>query len=162
MSERAYWIDAMTEGDIEFVLAIESAVSAAQIREELARPWARMWVARAPGVQVIAFLLAWHVADEVHVLDVAVEQAQRRRGVGRALLDEAVALARDKKARHLLLEVRRSNVPAIELYRSRGFFAMNVRRSYYTDGEDAIEMVLLLDPETGAVVARDDEVRLEH
>jgi ribosomal-protein-alanine N-acetyltransferase len=57
--------------------------------------------------------------------------------------------------------VRRSNAAAIALYRSVGFFAMGVRAKYYPDDEDAVEMVLLLDPATGAVVAHDDEVRLD-
>jgi ribosomal-protein-alanine N-acetyltransferase len=38
---------------------------------------------------------------------------------------------------------------------------MGVRARYYADDEDAVEMVLMLDPETGAVLAHDDEVRLE-
>jgi ribosomal-protein-alanine N-acetyltransferase len=61
----------------------------------------------------------------------------------------------------VLLEVRRSNAAAIALYRRVGFFAMGVRSRYYPDDEDAVEMVLMIDPETGAVVAHDDEVRLE-
>jgi ribosomal-protein-alanine N-acetyltransferase len=63
--------------------------------------------------------------------------------------------------KHVLLEVRRSNGAAIALYRRVGFFAMGVRARYYPDDEDAVEMVLMLDPETGAVVAHGDEVRLD-
>ncbi|HEY2367691.1 MAG TPA: hypothetical protein VGH87_14945, partial [Polyangiaceae bacterium] len=74
-------IERMTEGDVSDVLAIENAsfrdsqprlsdagvangksrgrLDTAQLREELARPWARLWVAR--GTQhAVAFLLAWH------------------------------------------------------------------------------------------------------
>ena len=47
--------------------------------------------------------------------------------------------------RHVLLEVRRSNAPAIALYRALGFFAMGVRARYYPDDEDAVEMVLAFD-----------------
>ena len=56
--------------------------------------------------------------------------------------------------KHVLLEVRRSNAPAIALYRALGFFAMGVRARYYPDDEDAVEMVLALDLETGADRAR--------
>ena len=42
-----------------------------------------------------------------------------------------------------------------------GFFAMGVRARYYPDDEDAVEMVLMLDPDTGDIVAHDDEVRLD-
>ena len=43
-----------------------------------------------------------------------------------------------------LLEVSCANTPAIELYSSLGFFQMNLRRGYYANGEDAIEMALEL------------------
>ncbi len=178
----------MTEADVSDVLAIETAsfresrprlprstdavsdpkkmsaarggrLDAAQLREELARPWARLWVARGePSVRnAAAFLLAWHVADELHVLDVATHPELRRRGYGRALMQQSLAYARETAIRHLLLEVRRSNLPAIRLYRDCGFFAMGLRKKYYPDDEDAVEMVLVLD-ERGEVDHRRDEV----
>ncbi len=54
-------------------------------REELAKPWTRCWVAREEG-RALAFLLAWHVADELHVLNIATAPEARRRGVGTALM----------------------------------------------------------------------------
>jgi len=181
----------MTEADVADVLAIENAsfresrprlprtgdpsdpnklsasrggrLDAAQLREELARPWARLWVARGAaaggerGPHAVAFLLAWHVADELHILDVATHPELRRRGYGGALMQQSLAYARENKVKHLLLEVRKSNVPAIRLYRDCGFFAMGVRKRYYPDDEDAVEMVLVLD-ERGEVQRRPDEV----
>jgi ribosomal-protein-alanine N-acetyltransferase len=47
------------------------------------------------------------------------------------------------------------------LYRTIGFFATGVRTCYYADDEDAVEMVLTLDPETGEVLPHTDEVRLD-
>ncbi|HPB94278.1 MAG TPA: hypothetical protein PKW66_00100, partial [Polyangiaceae bacterium] len=61
----------------------------------------------------------------------------------------------------VLLEVRRSNLAALRLYRSFGFFLRGLRKEYYGDGEDAVEMGLVLDPKTGDIVASRDEVRLE-
>jgi ribosomal-protein-alanine N-acetyltransferase len=137
-------------------------LDASQIREELARPWARLWVARggeseAKSLPTVAFLLAWHVADELHVLDVATHPELRRRGYGRALMQQSLAYAREHAIKHLLLEVRRSNSPAIRLYRDCGFFAMGLRKKYYPDDEDAVEMALVLD-ERGEVDHRPDEV----
>lgn len=156
-------IDAMREGDVPAVAAIDgpTRMDEPQLRDELARPWARLWVVREEPEAVSAFLVSWHVADELHVLNVATRGDRRRRGMARALMNEVVAYARDKSVRHVLLEVRRSNRAAIALYRAVGFFAMGVRTRYYPDDEDAVEMVLLLDPATGAVVAHEDEVRLE-
>lgn len=130
---------------------------------EVERPWARVWTARPhAGGPVIGFLIAWHVADELHILSVAVTSEVRRRGIGRGLMNAALAYARSNATRLVLLEVRRSNRPAIKLYRSFSFSAMGVRPQYYADtGEDAVEMMLSLDPNTGALVASRDEVRID-
>lgn len=162
----------MTEHDVAAVVALQEAafpppqvaeggrVGEGQLREELARPWAHLWVSRA-GTLPKAFLLAWHVADELHVLNVATHPRERRRGHGRALLDHALAFARAHQVRLVLLEVRRSNRVAQALYRSAGFYAMGLRLRYYDGVEDAVEMALLLDPATGQTLPRSDEVRLD-
>ncbi len=158
-----FQIDPMRLGDVPTVASINltTPMDEGHLREELARPWARLWVARDEDGVPVAFLIAWHVADELHVLNVATRADQRRRGIARALLDRAVAYSRARAVKHVLLEVRRSNRAAIALYRAVGFFAMGVRARYYPDDEDAVEMVLMLDPETGSVVPHPDEVRLD-
>jgi ribosomal-protein-alanine N-acetyltransferase len=133
------------------------------VRDELARTWGRIWIARtAADALPVGFLVAWHVADELHVLNIATTPAMRRRGVARALMDEALAYAAREHIRLLLLEVRRSNVAAIKLYRGLGFSASGVRPNYYSNnGEDAVEMMLTLDTTTGAPLAGSDEVRVD-
>jgi ribosomal-protein-alanine N-acetyltransferase len=130
-----------------------------RLRDELARPWSRAWVVRE-SERVVAYCLSWHVVDELHILQVASAPDERRRGFGRALVNEALAYAAAERVRLVLLEVRRSNEAAIALYRRVGFAAVHVRRAYYTDGEDAVEMLAELDPATGARVSRADEVTL--
>jgi [ribosomal protein S18]-alanine N-acetyltransferase len=145
------------------VIAIAAACgSEIDLRAELARDWARIWVARQPpDTEPIGFLLAWLVADEVHVIHVATDPSFRRRGVASALLGELVALAKSRRARLVLLEVRRSNRAAIRLYRGHGFCAFGVRRGYYAEGsEDAIEMMLAIDPATGRALPGKDDIDL--
>lgn len=129
---------------------------------EEARPWALMWLARAEPDMAppIAFLLAWAVADELHLIHIATHPDDRRKGAARALMHTLVDHAVENRSRLVLLEVRRTNRPAIRLYRSFGFSAIGLRRRYYADGEDAIEMMLVLDPATGAVKPGRDEVEL--
>ena len=55
-----------------------------------------------------------------------------------------IAYAREHAAAKVLLEVRVSNVGALELYRGLGFEEIHRRKRYYDDGEDAIEMMLPL------------------
>jgi ribosomal-protein-alanine N-acetyltransferase len=74
------------------------------------------------------------------------------------LLRALVAHARSARQRLVLLEVRRSNQAAIALYESEGFRTTNVRRGYYADtAEDALEMRITLDPETGAILPESSE-----
>jgi ribosomal-protein-alanine N-acetyltransferase len=153
-------------GDLDVVEALARACfseSDFSVREELARPWSRVWSASlARDEDPAAFLVAWHVADELHVLNVATAPPLRRRGLARALMDEALAYAGSQSIRIVLLEVRRSNRAAIKLYRGLGFTALGVRPGYYSDNnEDAIEMILALDPESGRVLPGRDEIRID-
>jgi ribosomal-protein-alanine N-acetyltransferase len=134
---------------------LERAMSA--LRDELGRPWARVRVA-CVGERVIGMAVVWVVSDTVDILDLASHPDHRRQGVGRALLEDAIALAREHGACSIMLEVRRTNVAAIALYRQAGFAAIGVRKRYYRDDEDAVQMALVLDARTGDVVRRPDEV----
>lgn len=144
----------LAEGDVDAAARIDALafpsgehgsaeVRATQLREELARPWARLRAAWL-GEEVVGYALFWHVADEVHLLNVAVAPAHRRRGLGRALLEELVRYAREHAAAKIFLEVRVSNTPAIQLYEAFGFERLDVRKRYYADGEDALDMMRIV------------------
>jgi ribosomal-protein-alanine N-acetyltransferase len=166
MIERVFVRPAEPSGtDPEIILAIDRACFAqgtVNVTAEFERPWARMWVAGdGDAGQARAFLLAWLVVDELHVLSVATLPEFRRRGMARALLARALEFAREADARMVLLEVRRSNAAAIRLYRTFGFSATAVRPKYYADNlEDAIEMSLVLDPATGEILRSEDAVSI--
>ncbi len=132
------------------------------VADQLEQPFTHAWVARDIGSRAPrGFIVTWLVADELHVLDVATDPQFRRQGVGRALMNEALHFAHAHAVRLMLLEVRRHNRPAVRLYRTLGFAVSRLRSSYYDDGEDALEMTLVLDPETGDIVPGVDEVQLE-
>jgi len=77
-----------------------------------------------------------------HVVSVAVLEEQRKKGIGRALIEEAIAGAKIKKADELYLEVRCSNNEAVKLYEKIGFIIKQRIKSYYRDGEDAYLMTI--------------------
>ena len=130
--------------DIPEVAALAAASfshpwQAGSFEQELGLGQARLWVARK-GAEQIGYLSARRIADEVHVLSIAVDPPRRRRGVARALLEAVLREERDRGARSALLEVRSSNLPARTFYASAGFVAVGRRPRYYPDGEDAVLM----------------------
>jgi ribosomal-protein-alanine N-acetyltransferase len=85
------------------------------------------------------YIIYWVIADEMHLLNLAVHPAHRRRGISRALLTAALEKARGQGAGVVWLEVRPSNQAALTLYQSFGFEEVGIRPGYYTDnGEDAL------------------------
>ena len=135
--------------DAEVVLAIDRACfrePTVNVETELRHPWAYLFLARPEGEpSARAFLLAWLVSDELHVLSVATAPDFRRRGLGRALITHVIEFATSRGARTALLEVRASNRAALALYGSFGFVTARTRPRYYADNqEDAIEMTLAL------------------
>jgi ribosomal-protein-alanine N-acetyltransferase len=116
----------------------------ARLRQELARPWSRSWVVRDAAGVAVAFAVVWLVVDEVHVLNVATHPGHRRRGLGTRIVQVILDYARERRCVCVRLEVRRGNDEALRLYRAAGFSLEGVRRAYYPDGEDAVDMSLSL------------------
>ncbi|HET6410695.1 MAG TPA: ribosomal protein S18-alanine N-acetyltransferase [Anaeromyxobacter sp.] len=116
------------------------------LERELSHAWSTVLLAvedRPSGEAVVGFIVYWLVHDEVHVLNIATAREERRRGIGRALMDEAAQAGRRRGASLSTLEVRRSNQAALELYRALGYRQAGIRPNYYAEeGEDAIVMVL--------------------
>jgi len=93
------------------------------------------------GGQFAGYAVAWIVADELHIANIAVVPKFRRRGVGRATIEHLMHLARHRGCTYAQLEVRASNTPAIALYQKLGFRTVGVRRGYYEKPrEDALVM----------------------
>ncbi len=129
-------------------LAFPAPWSLRSFERELTLPFSRITVATLdePGAQTpIGFLCRWLVADESHILNIAVHPDFRRRGVGSHLMNAAIAEAGAKRATIISLEVRRSNLAARSLYRKFEFEERRLRRHYYGPGEHAIVMERKLD-----------------
>jgi len=79
-----------------------------------------------------------------HVVSVAVLPEHRRKGIGEALVTQAMAGMRMYNAKQCFLEVRASNQEAISLYKKLGFEVTRTIHGYYADGEDAFVMTIKL------------------
>ena len=90
---------------------------------------------------LVGYLIVSRYVDAWHVMNVAVDPQHRGRGVGTMLLERLFDLTADDARRGYTLEVRVTNVKAIDLYERLGFRSRGLRRGYYTDnGEDALIM----------------------
>jgi ribosomal-protein-alanine N-acetyltransferase len=145
-------IDLMKKEDIDRVMAIEQA--------SFSVPWSRnlfLSEFRSPLIStlmvaladdplsrsVIGYIVFWHTADEMHILNLATAPEQRRRHVAKRLVLAGMKRAYQKGARKAFLEVRSSNAAAQKLYSSLGFTGTSVRRGYYDSPvEDAVLMTL--------------------
>jgi len=134
----------MTVEDIDQVLIIEQAsFPAPWTREhfltELDALYSFPYVAEADNV-VVGYVCMMSLFEEAQILDIAVAPEQRGRGVARLLIDHAISVAREKEAELLSLEVRASNIAAINLYERSGFVRTGLRQKYYEGREDAVLM----------------------
>jgi ribosomal-protein-alanine N-acetyltransferase len=80
---------------------------------------------------------------EAHILNLCVRPQSQGQGLGRKLLMHIIALARRHGADTLLLEVRPSNLAALNLYQAIGFNEVGVRKNYYP-AEQGREDALIL------------------
>jgi ribosomal-protein-alanine N-acetyltransferase len=120
---------------------------------ELGHPLSHTLVAGPPPPapwETWAYIIFWVVADEMHLLNLAVHPQRRHRGIARDLLTEALNQARALGAKVAWLEVRPSNQAALHLYESFGFKEVGRRPGYYDDTqEDAILLTRYWEEEEG-------------
>jgi ribosomal-protein-alanine N-acetyltransferase len=136
----------MRTKDLKGVLRIEEAVfpqpwSHRLFVEELAQRTSRAYRAAWVGRSIVGFAGQMSIDDESHVNNIAVDPAWQGRGLGAVILADLVRTALARGARHLTLEVRVGNDPAIALYRRFGMAPVGIRRNYYpVTGDDALVM----------------------
>ena len=143
-----------TPDDLDAIMLIEDAVftpdawSRDSMRNELGLRDGYYLVAFPVGepdrIDAYAGLFAPHRAPSADVQTIAVAEHARRGGLGRVLMTQLIAEARNRGAEEVFLEVRADNESAQNLYRSLGFEQLAVRKGYYKGGVDALVMRLAL------------------
>ena len=138
----------MTEDDLDAVLGIEAVSfphpwNKTHFLQELQSSYAFPLVALSSDGTLAGYICPMLLLDEGHILDVAVHPDYRGQGIGRLLVERVITDCRAGGAEFISLEVRPSNLSAINLYERLGFIRIGQRKRYYQDGEDAILMELI-------------------
>lgn len=142
------------QDDLKAILEIQTAIrTIAAWRERdyerlAADPQGMLLVAESDTrmlPEVVGFSAFFRIETESELWNVAVRPLHRRQGIARALLREGCRRLAESGVRRVFLEVRESNLPAVELYYSFGFELLGRRKEYYLNPkEDALVLVYKL------------------
>lgn len=140
-----YKIRKMKVEDLDQVVALEA--------KSFSTPWSRksiedaflnpdnIYIVCEMDQTVIGYMGAWTSMGEADIMNIAVDEAYRRNGVGRSLMQSLEAVGKKMDVSAYFLEVRESNAAARKLYESMEFRNIGVRKHYYREPvEDAIIM----------------------
>lgn len=119
------------------------------MKMELQSPYAIGFIAGEE--KITGFILLLCIYENAEIADICVNPEEQGKGTGNELMQAAITECIQRRCENITLEVRKSNTPAISLYKKYGFEKAAVRRSYYADGEDAwlMRKVLKYDTNTG-------------
>ena len=143
----------MTEDDLPMVMEIENLTflhpyQAKDFLYEMhENPVSYVWVIEYSNASfglktVVGFIDFWITFDSGTICQIAVHPDIQRSGVGSELMNEMIKELKAKKVQTMTLEVRESNEKAINFYKKFGFKVSHKKEGYYSNGEDAIYMIM--------------------
>ena len=140
-----------TEKDVPSVAVLEHACfsdpwTMEMIKSEFARPDFCGLIAEE-NEKPIGFIFGTLLFEDAEIAKVAVLNECRGKGYGKQLVESFFDAVIKGGARRIFLEVRPSNEAALRLYTGKGFHKLRLRKRYYADGEDALEMLKDLYPD---------------
>ena len=137
----------MQKSDVDSVIKIEEKAygehhwSKESFLNELSNDLARYYSVFDENGNLVAYAGCWQILEEVHITNIAVSPDFRRQKIGERLLIHIIDDCYKNKAKYITLEVRVSNLAAINLYKKYGFKSLGVRKGYYqNNNEDALIM----------------------
>lgn len=125
----------MTLADLEQVCALEKRI--------FSIPWSKeafessmkgrdtLFIVAETEGEISGYLGIYFMGEEADISNVAVAKDYRRRHIAKHLLECVLIQAKKRGVKTVTLEVRETNVAAIGLYESMGFYEAGVRKDYY-------------------------------
>lgn len=138
----------VSESDIDTLYDIEvrafKAPFSINLLKQLARTKNVLYLVGEINQEIVGYSIVSLRSEEAHVISIVIDNNYRRKGYASALLRKNLQQLKKHNISNLILEVRVSNRPAREFYLKFNFKPIKTKVSYYSDGEDAIEMELNL------------------
>ena len=141
-----------TEDDIAYVCEIERKVHVApwseeSFRSELGKPYSKFLVMTDDETdsKIAGYIVYWIMLKDCQILNVVVDLPYRGLGLAKKMMNQALSASLRDGVHKIVLEVRKSNLAAVQLYQGLGFAISHVRKSFYSNGEDAYQMELNLE-----------------
>lgn len=131
--------------DLDFIAKLEGEISASALNKSQIES---ILTNKNYSTKLICFnnipvgFIILQITDEVNVVSIAINKEMRNLGLATRLIKSAINLAKRKKLNAVSLEVSYNNITAYLLYKKLGFQTRRVRKNYYSDGSDGIEMVI--------------------
>ncbi len=124
----------MDISDIDTVMRVEAQVYEHPWTEKIFKDCIRVgyecWLTSIDH-EVVGYAVISIAAGESHILNLSVAKDFQDQGIGKRIIQFLVNIAKTKKAKVIMLEVRPSNVPAIHCYSASGFNEIGSRKGYY-------------------------------
>ncbi len=136
-------IEKMKISDIEIIKNIEKELNINilpynSIVEDLKNSNYLYFICKLSNI-IVGYIALSLVIDTMDILSIVVKKDYQRCGIATNMLDYIIGIAKEKNIANIFLEVRKSNAPAISLYKKFGFIEISIRKNYYKNPqEDAI------------------------
>lgn len=137
-------IEKMTFSDFENIkdnlqLEFDEFWNASILKSELENPNSKYIVAKEND-EIIGFAGIIVTPIDIEITNIVTKKSNRKKGIGKLLLDKLIQMARELKSETISLEVNEKNDIAIHLYETRGFEKIGLRKKYYNGIDNAIIM----------------------
>ena len=109
------------------------------LKSELENELSKYIVAKLDN-EIVGFAGIIILPDDVEITNIVTKKAERKKGIGKLLLDKLIEMAKETNKETISLEVNEINIPAINLYKTFGFEEVGIRKKYYNGTNNAIIM----------------------
>ena len=157
MKETQFSLRPITPDDLPQLITIEKQVHPAPWTEahfaaELTKPYSYFYVLTDDETdsRIAGYIVCWMMFDDCQILNLVVDLPFRGLGMAKLMIRKAIGLALNKNIKKVVLEVRKTNMPAIQLYQGLGFTITKILKGFYGNGEDAHQMTHFLQEDSAA------------